>query len=147
MIEHDNFIEIKPPKSTGREYYGKEFISAVAKKIKNVKPEDWIATASKFTAYAIYRNYKKFIENETQIEELFVSGGGARNKFLIKELKNYFGKQVSVANVKELGISPDAKEAICFAILANETLSGNPSNITRVTGAKRSAILGKISLP
>ncbi|MDP3684114.1 MAG: anhydro-N-acetylmuramic acid kinase, partial [Ignavibacteria bacterium] len=100
-----------------------------------------------FTAYAVYRNYEKFIKSETEIVELFISGGGARNNFIMNSLKKYFGKSVEIKNVKDLGISPDAKEAICFAVLANETLAGNSSNIPRVTGAIKSTILGKICLP
>ena len=147
LIEKDNFIEKQPPKSTGRELYGKEFLDELLLKFSSVKKEDWLATVTKFTAYAVWRNYDLFIKNETKIDELFISGGGAKNKFLVKQLKNYFGKKVSIQNVNKLGISSDAKEAICFAVLANETLNGNPSNIPRVTGASRETILGKICLP
>ena len=143
----DKFIEKDVPKSTGREYYGHEFLSPLFKKFKKIPTEDWLATITNFTAYAVYRNYEKFIQEETEIKELFVSGGGAKNKLLMKSLKNYFGKNIKISNVKNLGISSDAKEAICFAVLANETLSGNPSNIPRVTGAIRPTILGKICLP
>ncbi len=147
LIEKDNYIDKQPPKSTGREYYGEEFLSSLQNKFKNISHHDWIATITRFTAYAVYRNYELFVKNETEIDELFVSGGGARNKFLIRRLKEYFGKNVLIKNVENLGISSDAKEAICFAVLANETVSGNPSNIPRVTGASRETILGKICLP
>jgi len=147
LIEKDNFIKQKPPKSTGREYYGKEFLSTPLRKYKDISAEDWIATITKFTAYGVYKNYESFIKNETKIEELFVSGGGVRNKAILKELRNYFRKNVKIKNLKALGFSPDAKEAICFAVLANETISGNPSNIPRVTGASKAIILGKICLP
>ena len=147
LIQKDNFIEKAVPKSTGREYYGIEFLIPLLRKFKKQSHEDIVTTVTDFTAYAVFRNYEKFIKQETEIEELFVSGGGARNKYLIKSLRKYFGKTVSVSNVKNLGISADAKEAICFAVLANETLCGNPSNIPRVTGASRPTILGKICLP
>lgn len=147
LIEKDNYIEKKPPKSTGREYYGKEFLSLSLRKFKNIDKKNWISTVTKFTAYAVYKNYDLFIKNKTKIDELFVSGGGAKNKFLLKELKNYFGKNVKIKNVKTLGINPDSKEAICFAVLANETISGNPANIPKVTGASKETILGKICLP
>jgi len=78
---------------------------------------------------------------------LIISGGGARNPIIVDDLKNYFGKLVSVKNVESMGISSDAKEAICFAVLVNETISGNETNIPRVTGASRKTILGKICLP
>lgn len=147
LIKKDNFIEKKIPKSTGREYYGKEFLSPLFKKFIRVSKEDWIATVSTFTTYGVFRNYEKFVKGETEIEELFVSGGGSHNKFLMRSLQKYFGKNVEVKNVENLGISSDAKEAICFAVLVNETLSGNPSNIPRVTGASKPTILGKICLP
>jgi anhydro-N-acetylmuramic acid kinase len=147
LKQNDFFIERRPPKSTGREYYGKEFLSSLIKKFKKISHEDIIRTVTLFTAYGIYRNYEKFVKKETEISELFISGGGARNLKLVDDLKNYFGKKVKVKNVESLGISSDAKEAICFAVLANETISENETNIPRVTGASRKTILGKICLP
>ncbi len=147
LIRKDTFIDKVAPKSTGREYYGREFLSPFFRKYKNVSGGDWLATVAAFTAYGVFRNYERFIRPETIIDELFVSGGGARNLFLMRSLRGYFGKSVNVKNVKDLGVSPDAKEAVCFAVLANETLSGNPSNIPRVTGAVKPTILGKICLP
>jgi anhydro-N-acetylmuramic acid kinase len=77
------------------------------------------------------------------VDELIVSGGGAKNAAIMKALRAAFpGSAVQVLD--EFGISAQAKEAICFAILANETISGNPSNIPRVTGARRPVVLGKI---
>ena len=147
LKQKDNFIEKVVPKSTGREYYGKEFLTPLLRKYKKIPEENIIATITDFTAYTVFRNYEKFIKQETEIDELFVSGGGSKNKFLIKSLIKYFGKTVNISNVKKLGISPDAKEAICFAVLANETLCGNPANIPSVTGASKQTILGKICLP
>jgi anhydro-N-acetylmuramic acid kinase len=147
LKQNDSFIERKPPKSTGREYYGKEFFSSLIKKFKKIPPEDIITTVTRFTAYGIYRNYEKFIKIKTVLDELFISGGGAKNLQLVEDLKNYFEKSVKVKNIESLGMSSDAKEAICFAVLANETISGNETNIPRVTGASRKTILGKICLP
>ena len=147
LITQDSFIESSPPKSTGREYYGKDFLNHLLEEFSNVPPEDWLHTLTKFTAYAVYRNYEKFIKEETIVDELFVSGGGAKNKFLYQSLSDYFGKQTEVKVIDEIGISSDAKEAICFAVLANETISGNTSNIPRTTGASHATILGKICLP
>jgi anhydro-N-acetylmuramic acid kinase len=147
LIKDDNYIDKQPPKSTGREYYGEEFLTDIITNFKSISNEDILSTITRFTAYSVWRNYDLFIKDETVIDELFVSGGGARNKFLMKQLKEFFGKKISIKNVKKLGISPDAKEAICFAVLANETISGNPSNIPRVTGASKETILGKICLP
>lgn len=147
LIRQDSFIEKKPPKSTGREYYGFSFLSSLLKKYKRLKPEDWISTVSKFTAYCVYRNYEKFIKPKLKIDELIISGGGAKNKFIYNELAAYFGKSVDVKIIDDIGISADAKEAICFAVLANETIHGNTTNIPLSTGADKSTVLGKICLP
>src|SRR3989339_424369 len=147
LRKNDTFVERKPPKSTGREYYGQNFLNTLIKRFKNIPQENIIRTVTQFTAYSVFRNYEKFIHKETKIEELIISGGGARNPIIVDDLKNYFGKLVSVKNVESMGISSDAKEAICFAVLVNETISGNETNIPRVTGASRKTILGKICLP
>ncbi len=147
LVAKDNFIERKPPKSTGREYYGESFISDLIEEFSNIPPEDWLHTVTRFTAYAVYRNYEKFVLEETRIDELIVSGGGVKNQFLYNCLHEYFGSDVDVKVIDEIGISSDAKEAICFGVLANETISSNTSNIPRSTGASRSTILGKICLP
>lgn len=147
LVTRDNFIEKAPPKSTGREYYGEEFLFPIYEEFKNSAKEDWLFTVSKFTAYGVYRNYEKFIQKETAVDEILVSGGGAKNRFVLKCLHEYFGDSVEVKVIDEIGISADAKEAICFGVLANETISGNPSNIPRTTGASRTTILGKVCLP
>ncbi len=147
LVVRDSFIEADPPKSTGREYYGEVFLKELLDEFANISKEDWLNTITNFTAYAVHRNYEKFIESETKIDELIISGGGAKNNYLYKCLADYFGSDVQVKVIDEIGVSSDAKEAICFAVLANETISGNTSNIPRTTGAGKSTILGGIYLP
>ncbi len=147
LVTRDNYIEKHPPKSTGREYYGYEFLSDLFEEFADVPSEDWLNTVTNFTAYGVYRNYEKFVKKETEIDELIISGGGAKNNYLYKCFHDYFGKSVNVKVIDEIGVSSDAKEAICFAVLANETINGNTSNIPRTTGASRATSLGKICLP
>ncbi|MBN1300535.1 MAG: anhydro-N-acetylmuramic acid kinase, partial [Melioribacteraceae bacterium] len=147
ILMRDSFIEKQPPKSTGREYYGDLFLSGLLEEFSHVSAEDWLNTVTRFTAYAVYRNYEKFVINSTVIDELIISGGGAKNNFLYKCLSEYFGNKIDVKIIDDIGISSDAKEAICFAVLANETLCGNPSNIPKTTGAAKATILGGIFLP
>lgn len=146
LVVKDNFIERTPPKSTGREYYGMNFLESCFQEFNNLSPEDWLNTLTYYTVYGIYRNYEKFVKPTTEVNELVVSGGGAKNKFLLELLKEKFDG-VEVKIIDEIGLSGDAKEAVCFAVLANETINGNPSNVPGATGASRSAILGKICLP
>ncbi len=146
----DEYVTATPPKSTGRERYGKSYVSDILSKFSSLPGEDLIATVSDFTARAVHENFMRFISPvaagiHEPLAELFVSGGGAQNKFLLHALARYFtGSKVEVA--ENLGISSDAKEAICFAVLANETIAGNPANMPQVTGASRPTILGKICL-
>ncbi len=142
----DSFIEASPPKSTGREYYGPSFLKSCFEEFSDVPPEDWLNTLTYFTAYSVYRNYEKFIRPEVEVDEMFVSGGGRRNKYLVQKLNELF-KDTEIKAIESTGISADAKEAICFAVLANETVSGNPSNVPKVTGAEKPTVLGKICLP
>lgn len=147
LVLKDKFIERTPPKSTGREYYGEEFLEEFLNRFNEIPGEDWLHTVTKFTAYGVYRNYELFVKKETGIEELFVSGGGAKNLFLYRCLNEYFGAAVQLKIIDEIGISSDAKEAICFAVLANELIHGNEANIPRTTGATKPTLLGEICLP
>ncbi len=74
---------------------------------------------------------------------MYVSGGGARNSFLMDSLSSKLDP-VPVLEYDNLCIPGEAKEAILMAVLANEHISGNPSNIPRATGARRAVVLGSL---
>ena len=77
-------------------------------------------------------------------DEVFVSGGGALNPVLMRHLKELLAP-IRVESSAALGVDPEAKEAISFAVLANQTLFGDPGNIPAVTGAVGPRVLGKLS--
>jgi anhydro-N-acetylmuramic acid kinase len=139
----DPFPGKVPPKSTGREHYGKEFIITLLKKGLRwrIQEPDMMHTVSKYTAYTIWQASEMFIKKE--IQALYVSGGGSHNNFIMKSLAEYF-PGTTIKSSGDIGIDEDFKEAICFAILANELIRGNRTNLPRVTGARRPAYLGKI---
>jgi len=140
------FLKSRPPKSTGREEFGDSFIERLLHAGKRYANEDIVATASQFTVFAVCDAYRRFIRPRMHVDDLILSGGGARNQFFIEELRRSFpGTSVHLAD--EFGLSSDAKEAICFAILANETVEGHPSNLPSVTGASRRVLLGKLCQP
>jgi len=145
MARHP-YLRTRPPKSTGREEFGRDFVTTLMRQGKEYDREDIIATASQFTAFAVYDAYKRFVSKHMHAEEVIVSGGGALNRFFLDELQRYFA-EARVRLVDEFGVSSDAKEAICFALLANETLAHRPTNIPAVTGARRRIILGKVCRP
>jgi len=140
LSSHDKFYKKKFPKSTGREYYGEDFVNAILNFSKKIKPEDVIRTVTDFTAFTIYFNLRKF-----ELDEIIISGGGARNISLMHYLKNYFGN-IGVKEINEKGINADNKEAVLFAVLANELISGNKTNMTSVTGSSKNVYLGKICI-
>ena len=146
IFEIDDFINKKPPKSTGRERYNENFLNKAVEEFDDLPPEDIIKTFTEYTAYAVFFNYQKFLKKVCEISELLVSGGGSNNLYLMKSLKKYFGDKVRVKKIETNKMSVDSKEAVCFAIFANETISENPINIPSVTGAKHKTILGKICL-
>jgi anhydro-N-acetylmuramic acid kinase len=145
MMRHP-YLRRQPPKSTGREQFGDEYVQRLLRSAGGYDREDIVATASQFTAYAVFDGYRRFVSRRMRADEIIVSGGGARNRFFLDELQRYF-TGVKIRRVDEFGVTSDAKEAVCFAILANETLAGNPSNLPAVTGASKRVVLGKICRP
>ena len=139
------YLSTPPPKSTGREDFGIQFSDNLYKELKqdNIDVYDAIATITAFTAKSISDSYKRFIQPCCQIDEVIISGGGVSNSVLCQFLEDYL-VDISVSAVDDFGIPSDAKEALAFAILANETVSGNPCNVPSATGAKESVVLGKI---
>jgi anhydro-N-acetylmuramic acid kinase len=139
------YFNVKPPKSTGREMFGEKFIAALLASARKAASNDIIATATEFTAMTVYDQYRRFGTMQDKLDELIVSGGGAKNRMLMDALHHYF-YPATVTTMDSLGFSSDSKEAVCFALLANETIAGNASNVPSVTGASAPAILGKICL-
>lgn len=144
FMKSSEYLDIKPPKSTGREIFGEHYVRDLLERFPDRRAEDYIATATMFTAYTIWHQYEKFIFNRFDIDEIIVAGGGSYNKTLMKFIKELL-KDRKVMTGEEFGIDSSAKEAIAFAVLANETLHGNPSNAPAATGAKKHVLLGNIT--
>lgn len=140
LSRFDNFYLKKFPKSTGREYYDEGFVNAILNFDRKIAFKDIIATVTKFTAYTIFYNLKGF-----EIDELVVSGGGSKNKSLMRYLSEY-SVGVNVKTIFENGITSENKEAVLFAVLANEIVNGNKTNMPSVTGSDKNVYLGKICI-
>ena len=135
------FYRQPPPKTVGREQYGREFVDEWLR--TDLPIIDLIATATAFTAATVAVAIDRFVE--VPVQEVVASGGGVRNRQLMGYLAAFL-PNLSIRTSYEFGIDSDAKEAIAFAILAYETWHGRPSNVPAATGAKRAVVLGKISL-
>ncbi|WP_195986873.1 anhydro-N-acetylmuramic acid kinase AnmK [Clostridium sp. D53t1_180928_C8] len=143
LMSH-SYIKLLPPKTTGREDFGQQFVEELLKKYKNKKPEDILATVTMFTAKSIAENYKNFVMDKIQLDKIIIGGGGAHNKTLLEYLR-YELPNINIVTQDEIGLSSDAKEAIAFVILGNETLHNNFSNVPSATGAREKVILGNIT--
>ena len=134
------------PKSTGREEFGERFVASFLRKAGKARKRDIIATASLVTTLAVYDASRRYARGGRRVDDLIVSGGGTKNRFFLAVLKELFGND-TVKLTDEFGIPSGEKEAICFAVLAFETLSGRAANLPSVTGASHSVVLGKICHP
>ncbi|QDS35408.1 anhydro-N-acetylmuramic acid kinase [Brevibacillus brevis] len=142
----DPYYQIKPPKSTGREVYGKAFAQELFHDADQlgISQRDLLATVTALTATTIANAYVQFVLPTTKVEEVIVSGGGAHNQTLLAMLQSQMPTGMTVMTAQQFGMPDDAKEAVAFAILGHETLMGRPSNVPSVTGAKRAVPLGNI---
>jgi len=158
----DPYFKLKPPKSTGREYFGASYIKkilALARQYK-LKPNDLVHTVTVFSAASITDALHRFVFPKHKIQQLIVSGGGTQNPLLMSQLAALLmppARFVIPSNARNLSsaidvfpssacnVPTDAKEALAFAILAHEAFHQRPSNIPTATGARGPAILGKIS--
>lgn len=140
------YIFVCPPKTTGREDFGEEYVCTLLERYKHLRYEDIVATLTAFTAETIIDSYKKHVLPKVNLKKVIIGGGGAHNKTLIKFIQDGL-KGIKVLTQEEVGYSSDAKEAIAFAILGNETLNGRGSNVPSATGAKENVILGNITNP
>lgn len=153
LMSHPYF-RLEPPKSTGREMFGQEFCRHLIDNYDPARTLDLLATVVRFTAESIFSAYERFLLPKHSVHRVIVSGGGCHNKTLMKHLKELFAaRHIPVLTWDELpnvgidvGFTGDAKEAVAFAVLANETLQGHPSGCPAATGALKSVIQGKITL-
>ncbi len=145
-LMRDPYLKLAPPKSTGREYYGRTYLHKLlaAGRHHKAKPNDLIRAATIFTALSVVDALNRFVLPKTEIHQLIVSGGGAQNPLIFGQISAALPR-IQIVPSSELGVPEDAKEAFAFALLAYETFHQRPSNVPSATGARRLAILGKIS--
>ena len=135
----------EPPKSTGEELFGWKMAEELYEKVREqtITLSDLMATLAELTVETIAQSYERFIFPKWDIGKIILSGGGCRNPVLTAGIRRRI-PSVMCSTTDDYGIPSEAKEAVAFAILANELVSGNPANIPAVTGASRATLLGKI---
>ncbi|MFC3561478.1 anhydro-N-acetylmuramic acid kinase [Pedobacter jamesrossensis] len=141
-----DFFKVGFPKTTGPELFNLDYLLEAQKKssTETISKENVMATLCHFSAETISNAIKKcFGENASAY--IFMSGGGMHNPLLVSLLKAKLPNSTFITT-SNLNINPDAKEAVLFAVLANETLCGSPINFGERKGVP-SVCMGKISLP
>jgi anhydro-N-acetylmuramic acid kinase len=144
------FFRQRPPKTAGREQFGREFVRELLHRCRRADEQDIVATATALTARSIGVAVRKFVlplvEPPVRFRELVVSGGGTKNLTLIRMIREELAPlKMRVRTSDDFGLPSAAKEAVAFAMLAYQTWRHLPSNIPSATGADRPAILGKVS--
>ena len=146
LMDHP-FFEQPFPKTTGPELFSLAYLDAVLNKhdIGEVSVPDTMATLNRFSAQTIVEAIKRvFIGKEDFV--LYASGGGMHNPLLMQHIKNEL-PGIEIHTTDALQINPDAKEAVLFAVLANECLSGGKTGLGKQGTAIPSVSMGKISFP
>ena len=148
------FFRKQPPKTAGREEFGRDFVDVFLKSCRGCRKQDVVATATALTAKSIADAVRRFVVKNSNsapkqaFHEMILSGGGAKNSTLVAMLTTELaplGLRLRFSD--EFGLPSAAKEAVAFAVLAHETWHRRSSNVPSATGARRAAVLGKISYP
>ena len=142
----DPFFALAPPRSTGRERFGRAFVErwVADGRARGLTDDDLVASACELTARSVAEAVERFASPRGALHAVYVAGGGAHNPALLAAL----GRRLAPLRVETsqmLGVPPECREALAFAVLAHETLAGRPSNLPQVTGAARAVVLGQIS--
>lgn len=137
------FFHQQPPKSTGRELFGPDYLHQclAEAEAENLSPADVLATLVELTATSIVHSYRNFLPQMP--DQVLLCGGGSRNLYLKERLRSHLAP-VEVLTTSEAGLNADFKEAIAFAVLAYWHICGIPGNLPEVTGAVTAVILGEI---
>jgi anhydro-N-acetylmuramic acid kinase len=141
----DPYYAATPPKTTGREYYGLEYVESLLQKGEALAltPQDLVATATMLTVESIARAYEEWVIPRWGLDEVILGGGGALNPTMRRWLTERL-PEVTVTDHAHFGIPNEAKEAIAFAVLGYAAIHGATNNVPSATGAHGAVVMGKI---
>jgi anhydro-N-acetylmuramic acid kinase len=142
-LKNHEFFDEPFPKTTGPELFNLQFLisAQTLSKTLSIANEEVMATLNKLTADTIVDAINKNLENVLD-SKIYLSGGGMHNPLLRKSLQQQLSG-IELLDTEKLGINPDAKEAVLFAILANEAVCGN----SNFSGGFINVSMGKVSFP
>ena len=140
------FFQTPPPRSTGRELFGRELVRKLAERSRIEGENDWcdlVATLTALTARSIGEAYRAWVVPRG-VDELYLTGGGAHNPLLVHAISSELAP-LPIGENDQLGFDPDAREAMAFAILAWARLHGIAGNVPEATGARGPRLLGSLT--
>jgi anhydro-N-acetylmuramic acid kinase len=146
VMRHPYFAE-RPPKSTGRELFGERFVASclAAARRRGLTMENTLASVADVVSASVAQALETLVPPRyRRPDDLILSGGGVHNRAIWRGFEERF-PGASIATSREFGLDPDAKEAVAFAMLGNETIDGRPSNVPGVTGASHPVVLGSFA--
>jgi anhydro-N-acetylmuramic acid kinase len=141
------YLRKRPPKTAGREQFGRAYAENILAwgKRHRASTEDLVRTATVFTSLSIADALRRFVLPRARVDELIVTGGGARNPLLMAQLAAAL-PEVEIVPASEFGIPAESKEAFAFAVLAYEAYHGRANNLPSATGARHPTVMGKLVL-
>ncbi len=135
----DKYLQIPPPKNSGREYYNENYLNGLLERFKGIDQNDFIRTITRFTSSSIYDQINRFATGP--VKRIIVGGGGSLNPVIMEDLEKAFGKRIM--RFTEIGIDDLVRECLGFAVLANQTIHMAPGRITNFQNLTGN-VLGKI---
>ena len=142
-VMRNRFFKLPPPKSTGRELFGRAFSERLMGEMSGYPSKDIITTASEITVRAIVDFLGKYAD---RIEEIFLCGGGSKNKYLVSALEREL-PGIEINGVSAIGYDSDDIEALLWAYLAYLFIRGDSVDTSRFTGARQRHTPGALWLP
>jgi len=144
LLDHP-FYKAEFPKTTGPELFSLEYMNDAISRSEqyNISNEDTLATLAMFSAQGIIKALTEAIKEKDEFE-IYLSGGGMYNPLLVRNIEEHFRQKMKYTS--DLGINPDAKEAVLFALLANEAVAGGNTAYGEHPGVPTIS-MGKISFP
>lgn len=140
------FFGREPPKSTGREEFGRPFVQRLVQTTLPEGDQDWldlVATLTELTARTVAEAQRRWLL-PLDVSEVVLTGGGARNPILVRRIRELLDP-LPVVDGAALGVDVDAKEALAFAVLCWAHLCGIPANVPAATGATGPRVLGSFT--
>lgn len=144
-LKHNDFFQLKFPKTTGPEVFNLAYLEQAQQSsdTEALSHADVMATLNRFTADMII---SAIAQTTAQLDKfvIYASGGGIHNPLLMQQLKKAL-PDIAIKTTADLGINPDAKEAVLFAVLANECVAGGKNSMSNAREGIPGVTMGKIS--